>query len=254
MSFRTKILAVFTLTVVAVVAAMAWGYTIYSRQAFEQFDRQRSEALLAQFRREYAQRAEEIARRVQSIADAEATLRLAMELSRPQADASQYYNDGHGIAQSQQLDYFDIVTDDGSLITSAEWPARVGYKNEWVGSGANWNSQGAFLRRVELVDGVELGLLAVREVRVGEKRLFLIGGQRFDQDFLATLVLTPGMRALLYQNLQPAFSASALSDARGAVSRGDLFSPLIAEVQRTRGEVKQRMDWTADGASNSENM
>jgi len=33
----------------------------------------------------------------------------------------------------------------------------------------DWNSQAAFLGRVEMTDNVDLGLLAVRAVRVGEK-------------------------------------------------------------------------------------
>ncbi len=64
---------------------------------------------------------------------------------------------------------------------------------------------GAFLSRVEMPDSVDLGLLAVRTVRVGEKRIFLIGGQRLDQNFLASLVLPEGMRALLYRNLEQSF-------------------------------------------------
>ena len=156
--------------VVAAVTLVAYGVSVYSRRAFEEFDRQRTEVLVAQFRREYAQRGEEIARRVQGIADAEATVRMVIDLNRPQADASQYYNDARGIAQTQQLDFLDIFADDGTLISSAEWPARFGYKNDWVGSETDWNSQGAFLRRVDMPDTVELGLLAVRVVSVGEKQ------------------------------------------------------------------------------------
>src|ERR1019366_9553344 len=189
MSFRTKLLTFFTVTIVAAVTLVAWGVSAYARRAFEEFDRQRTEALVAQFRREYTQRGDEIAHRVQGIAHAEATVPMAIDLNRPQADASQYYNDARGIAQTQQLDFLDIVADDGTLISSSEWPARFGYKNAWVGSEPDWNSQGAFLRRVDMPDTVELGLLAVRAVRIGEKHLYLIGGQRLNQYFLATLVL-----------------------------------------------------------------
>jgi len=198
-SFRTKLLVFFVTTIVAAVTLVAWGVSVYTRRAFEEFDRQRTDALVAQFRREYAQRGDEIAHRVQSIADSEATLRMAMDLNRPQADASQYYNDSRGIAQSQQLDFLDIVADDGTLISSSEWPARFGYKNVWVAEEPDWNSKGAFLRRVDTPDAVDLGMLAVRTIRVGEKRLFLIGGQRLDQNFLATLVLPEGMRTLMYR-------------------------------------------------------
>src|SRR3974390_2229451 len=178
MSFRSKLLFFFTVTVVAAVGTVAYGVSAYTRRAFEQFDRQRTEALVAQFRREFSQRGDEIVRRMQGVSDAEATLRMAMDLNRPQADASQYYSYARGLAQSEQLDFFNIAADDGSLISSAEWPARFGYKNDWVALEQDWNSKGAFLRRVELPDSVEIGLLAVRTVRVGEKRLFLIGGER----------------------------------------------------------------------------
>lgn len=251
MSFRAKLLAFFTLTIVAAVTLVAWGVSAYTRRAFEDLDRQRTDALVAQFRREYAQRGEEIARRVQGIAEAEATLRMAIDLNRPQADASQYYNDARGIAQTQQLDFLDIVSDDGTLISSAEWPAHFGFKNEWVGSGNDWNAQGAFLQRVDTPDAVELGVLAVRTVSVGDKHLYLIGGLRLNQDFLATLVLPESMRAMLYRNLEQNFSAAALTDVRGPVAQADVFAPLINEVQRTHRELQKRIDWSSDRTANS---
>jgi signal transduction histidine kinase len=226
--------------------------SVYTRRAFEEFDRQRTDALVAQFRREYAQRGDEIAHRVQNISDAEATLRMAMDLNRPQADASQYYNDARGIAQSQQLDFLDIVADDGTLISSSEWPARFGYKNDWVTSEPDWNSKGAFLRRVETPDAMDLGLLAVRTIRIGEKRLFLIGGQRLDQNFLATLVLPEGMRTLLYRNLGEGFVPAELTDPHGPASQSELFSPIIAEVQRNRREFQKTITSGAPPNDNSE--
>ncbi len=252
MSFRTKLLLFFTVTVVAAVSIVAYGVSAYTRRAFEQFDRQRTDALVAQFRREFAQRGEEITRRVQGIADAEATLRMAMDLNRPQADASQYYNDAHGIAQSEQLDFLDIVADDGSLISSSEWPARFGYKNDWVSAEQDWNSKGAFLRRVDLPDSVELGLLAVRTVHVGEKRLYLIGGERLDQNFLATLVLPESMRALLYRNLDQGFVPSALTDAHGQAAQAELFSAFISDVQQSKREVQRNVISTSAGGASSE--
>ena len=252
MSFRTKLMAFFVVTIVGAVTLVAWGVSVYTRRAFEEFDRQRTDALVAQFRREYAQRGDEIAHRVQSVADSEATLRMAMDLNRPQADASQYYNDARGIAQTQQLDFVDIVADDSSLISSSEWPARFGYKNDWVSAEPDWNSKGAFLRRVDTPDAVDLGLLAVRTVRVGERRLFLIGGQRLDQNFLATLVLPEGMRTLLYRNLEQSFVPAELTDSHGPASQSELFAPMIAEVQKNRGELQRTITSGAGPNANSE--
>jgi signal transduction histidine kinase len=253
-TFRTKLLIFFLVTIVAAVSLVAWGVSAYAQRAFEDFDRQRTDALVAQFRREYAQRGDEIAHRMQSIADAEATLRMAMDLNRPQGDASQYYNDARGIAQTQQLDFIDIASDDGTLISSSEWPARFGYKNDWVAAERDWNSKGAFLRRVDMPDSVDVGLLAVRTVRVGEKRLFLIGGQRLDQNFLATLVLPEGMRALLYRNLEPGFVPAELTDPRGPASQPELFSELITEVQRTRHELQRTINSGAGSSASSESF
>ncbi len=244
----------FVVTIVAAVTMVAWGVSVYTRAAFEEFDRQRTDALVAQFRREYVQRGEEITHRVQSVADAEATLRMAMDLNRPQADASQYYNDAHGIAQSQQLDFMDIVADDGTLISSSEWPARFGYKIDWVSGEPDWNSKGAFLSRVEMPDAVDLGLIAVRSVRVGEKRLFLIGGQRLDQNFLVSLVLPEGMRTLLYRNLEQNFTPSELTDPHGAVSQPETFSSMIAEAQKNQKETQKTVTSGTGANTISENF
>ncbi|MCU1341403.1 MAG: integral rane sensor signal transduction histidine kinase [Candidatus Acidoferrum typicum] len=254
MSFRTKLLALFTVTIITAVTLVGWGVSSYTRREFELFARQRSDALVAQFRREYAQRGEEVAHRVQGIADAEATVRMAIDLNRPQADVSQYYNDAHAIAQSQQLDFFDIVADDGTLISSAEWPARFGYKNDWVTAEKDWNSQGAFLSRVDMQDGVDLGVLAVRTVRVGEKHFYLIGGQRLNQDFLATLVLPESMRVVLYRNLEQGFVASELTDQHGQVAQAELFVPLITEVQSSHRELQKTIESGTGRAATSESF
>jgi two-component system nitrogen regulation sensor histidine kinase NtrY len=248
MSFRAKLLAFFTLTIVGAVTLVAWGVTIYTRRAFEQFDAERTAALVAQFHREFTQQGDEIANRVQGIADAEATLRMAMDLNRPQSDASQYYNDARGLAQTQQLDFLDIVGNDGALISSSEWPARFGYKNDWVAATEDWNSKSAFLQRVELPENVDLGLLAVRVVRVGEKRLYLIGGRRLNQDFLATLVLPTGMRAMLYRNLEVEFVPAELTDSSGAVAQADRLASLIAEVRSKPKDTEEIIEWGPDAA------
>ena len=249
MSFRAKLLLVFTLTVVAAVALVAWGVSTYARRAFERLDRQRSDALVEQFRREFLQRGEEVARRVQGIADAEATVRMAIDLSRPQADASLYVNDALGLARTHQLDFFEMDNSDGVLISSAEWSARFGYKNDWVTAEKDWNARGAFLHREELPDNVALALTAVRTVRVGEKNLYLIGGQRLDQEFLASLVLPPGMRALLYRNLEPAFVPAALTDAAGEVPQAERFAPLIEQVQKQPRAIEQAIALPGDPAA-----
>lgn len=249
MSFRTKLLVIFLITVVASVAVVAWGVLRYTTRAFEEMDAQRTEALVAQFRKEFAQRGDEVARRVEGIANAEVTLRTAIALALPHPDLSLYVHDATGAAQEHGLDFVEFVNFDGTLISSAGYPARVGYKDEWVTAEKGWSSLGAFLKREELPDSVALSLTAVRTVPVGEKIFYVVGGQRLDQGFLTSLVLPAGMRALFYRNLEPAFVATALTDAAGEVAQADRFAPLIVQIQKNSHPLVQTIEWFPDPAT-----
>ncbi|MGB6430394.1 MAG: ATP-binding protein [Candidatus Acidiferrales bacterium] len=248
MSFRIKLLLAFTLTVGVAVALVAWGVSVSTRHAFEQFEAQRSQALLAQFQSEFAQRGDVVAHRISAIADSEATVRMALDLSRPGADSSIYVNDAQSLAKSFDLDFLDFATDDGMIVSSAEWPAHFGYKSDWIMSESDWNQQGAFLARVETADNVQLGMLAVRVVPVEGKNLYVFGGERLDKIFLATLVLPAGMRALLYSNLESSFDASAVNDASGPVPGADRLGTLVGTVQQQNAPAEETIAWSADPA------
>jgi two-component system, NtrC family, nitrogen regulation sensor histidine kinase NtrY len=226
-------LTIFSVTVVAgSVGLFGWGVDRFVRQQSEQEQRQKSGTLITQFRREFAHRGDEVVYAIDGIAQAEGTLRIAIDLSRAQSDPSLYARDAMGIASSRQIDFLEIVGDDGTLISSAQWPGRIGFKNDWVTQRADWNEQGAFLARVELPDKVELGLLCVRTVNVGEKKLYLVGGRKLDSDFLQALVIPAGMQVMLYRNLEAAFVPEALLDSEGAASQPERFTSLIGSIQK----------------------
>jgi len=246
MSFRAKLFLVFLATVLTSVVLVAGIVTHYTRAAFEDLDAQRTEALVAQFKKEYAQRGEEVAHQVENIANAEITLRMALDLARPNADQSLYVRDAMGAAQDHGLDFVEFVNSDGVLISSAQYPARVGYKNDWVTAGKDWRETGAFLKREELPDGVALSLSVVRMLPVGAKNFYIIGGRRLDQNFLASLVLPAGMRALLYRNLEPDFVSTSLTDAGGAVQQAERFAPIIEEIQKRPQPLVHTINWSQD--------
>jgi signal transduction histidine kinase len=232
MKLRTK-LVIFSVTFIAgSLGVLAWGVNRFVRQQFEQEQRQQSDTLVRQFRREFAHRGDEVVYALQGIAEAEGSLRMAIDLTRAQADPSLYAHDAQGIATSRQLDFLEIVADDGTLISSAQWPGRIGFKNDWVTRESDWNQQGAFLARVELPDNLELGLLAVRSVNVAEKKLYLIGGRRLGSDFLQALVIPAGMRVLFYRNLEAAFVPAALFDSEGPAGQPERFATLIGSMQK----------------------
>jgi signal transduction histidine kinase len=232
MSLRIKLFLLPVLGIAAAAALVAVGSEQYARRQFQQTQQQRTETLVAQFQREIAQRGEEVVRTVQSVANSEATLRMALDLTRPQADPSIYANDARGLANLYHLDYLELDSADGTLISSSTWPPASGYRNDWVASGTDWQHQGAFLSRVQLPDKVELGLLAVRVVQVGDRNLYVVGGWRFDREFLQTVAVPDGMRTLLYANLEPGFVPEALTGPEGPVAQADPFAPLVQSLQR----------------------
>jgi signal transduction histidine kinase len=252
MSFRTKLFLVFLITVLASVSLVAYGVTHYTQAAFEESDAQRSEALVAQFNKEYAQRGDEIARQVKNITDAEITLKVAIDLAGPRPDQSLYVHDAAGAAQDHGLDFVEFVNWDGTLISSAQYPARVGYKNDWVTANKNWNDSAPsfFLRKEELPDGVALSLTVVRTLSGGNnKDMYIIGGRRLDQNFLASLVPPAGTRVLLYRNLEPSFLASALTDPSGPFEQPDRLQPLIEQIQKQPQPLVRTINWSSDAAA-----
>src|SRR5271155_935413 len=129
------------------VALVTAGVTVATRRAFDELNRQHTDALVEQFQREFDRRGHDVLHRVQGIAEAEPTVRMAIDLSRPNADISVYVNDGHGVAKSHQLDLLDFVNNDGTIISSQESPARFNYKMEWVTKPEDWPARGAFLTK-----------------------------------------------------------------------------------------------------------
>ena len=251
MSFRVKLALIFTLTVVAAVTLVTWGVSSYTRKHFEELDQPRTAALIEQFQKEFAQRADEVSTRVAAIADpdSQATMTMAIRLSRG-TDPSEYVNDAFGLADSYQLDFLDIASGDGSIISSKEYAARFGYKLDWLlEPGVEWNKTKAFLHRTEVPNGTELSITAVRVVPVGDKKFYIAGGKRVDNKFLATLVPPPGMRAMFYPQLKAEFDPSALVDANGEVAQPDRLAHVIEAASRQAAPAEETIQWTADPAS-----
>jgi two-component system nitrogen regulation sensor histidine kinase NtrY len=222
-TFRTRLLVIFTVAVIASVGVVELLVSARTRESFENLEAKRVDALVAQFQKEYARRKLEIVHAVASIADSDAAVNMAIagECSATQAA---------DLAKAHNLDLLELVAGDGSILSSAEWPARFGYKEDWLTAGHGWEPQHAFLKREELKDGVTLSLLAVAVTTAGDRRMYVAGGQQLDREFLSTLVLPAGMRVLLYRNLDPHFSAAELIGGQP----GDLLlvRPLIEEVAR----------------------
>jgi two-component system, NtrC family, nitrogen regulation sensor histidine kinase NtrY len=244
MMLRRKLFAVFAITVLVSVTAVAWSISFLARRAFEKANEERTAALVGQFRREFNRRGEEVARRVDAIAAGEAATRMALALSHSSPDYSEYLNEARTIAESQQLDFLEFVDNQGTVISSAQWPGKFGYTETAV--TLSEIPSDTFLKQEELPDGAALGLFAIREVNLSEKPLFVIGGRRIDKEFLASLELPAETRAMFYQNLGTGFSPQFLIGAAGAVQQADRIAPMIQQLQRQSRETTMLVHWSSN--------
>ncbi len=155
-------------------------------------------------------------------------------------------------AENGRLDFLEFVGSDGTIISSAQWPAKFGYPEGGIGSFAASADQGAFLKQEELQDGAALGLFVVRATRVGEHPVYVIGGRHLDKSFLSGIDMPAGMRALLYQNRGERFAAELVVDpaetAAGSLRPAQELEPLIDAVRQSKQETSSLVHWSEDNA------
>jgi signal transduction histidine kinase len=206
MNLRQKLLLLFSLTVAAAVAAVAWTVLVRIRLVFEQRDAEETALFVSQFQREFQHRSADVAAAVEHLAATERARAMAFEIAQS-GDTAPYLNEAQTMAQDAQLDFLEIVGPDGKIVSSAQWPARFGYFEPIA-----WVDQPTFLKTEDLSDGSSaLGLFAIRAVGPSEatsaEPVRLIGGKRLDKSFLADLPVAPGMQIALYRDADESPSA-----------------------------------------------
>ncbi len=241
MNLRQKLLLLFSLTVAAAVAAVAWTVLVRVREVFDRRDQQETTLFVAQMQREFQHRSAEAAAAVDRLAARERVRTMAFELAQS-GDAALFVTEAQTLAQEEQLDFLEIVGPDGNVVSSAQWPARFGYPEPAAKAGA-----GSLLKREELPDGsTALGFFAVRSVR-GVEAVRLVGGKRLDQAFLADLPVTQNMQIGLYsdagaiavanqtpaQSSAAAFDPSRLVGANGVLAGSEHYQSLIDAARRS---------------------
>ncbi len=252
MTFRRKLLAVFALTVVLSVGAVAWLVLALTRNAFENAENQRTGALVSQFQREFSRRGDDVTRQVEVIAVSDPVSRMATALNGTSPNSADYFELAKSMADSHQLDFLEFLDEHGTIISSAQWPAKFGYPEPAFDSVSALKGQSAFLKREELQDSAALGLFAVQATGVGEQPVYVIGGRRLDKNFLSALDLPADMRVVLYQNRSGHFSPDSLLDpsaaGTGPTRPAEKFAPLIEAVRQSNQETTGTVAWSSDAA------
>jgi signal transduction histidine kinase len=243
MRLRTRLFLLVGGVVTVAVALVTWSVSDGARRSFETLDRQRTDALVRQFRTEFAVQRNDVARRLDRLAATDLVQRTALDVARRGGDYAPFVAEAASLAAIQGLDFLDLVAEDGTIISSAHWPARFGYHHSWATTPRATPSGDAFLQAVELPHETALGLVAVRTVPAGGRTLYLAGGRGLDQAFLKSLLLPPGVRVLLYRNLEPEVSGQQLLDASGRASQAAQLEPLIARVRQSGQESAETVEW-----------
>ena len=246
MNFRRKLLLLFALTVFLSVAAVAWIVSLVTRRAFEQANEQHAAALVGQFQREFKRHGDDVARRVEAIAASEATTRMALAVSRSNSEAGGYLNEAAAVAESHQLDFLEFVQANGTIVSSAQMPAKFGYPENSIANLPQLVNKAAFLKLEELPSGNSLGLFAVGAVTVGDKPLYVIGGQHVDRKFLGTIELPTGMRAMLFQTAGGPPPPSVITTSSEPLKQAEKLAPLIGEVEISKHQTNQLVHWSED--------
>lgn len=247
MSLRQKLLLLFSMTVAASVAAVAWTVLVRIRHVFEQRDQQETALVVNQFEREFQHRSNNVAAAIERLASSERARRIASEIAQS-GDTAPYFNEAQIMARDAELDFLELVGRDGAVISSAQWPARFGYPEPEASAPV----KGTFLKAEELPDSSSaLGMFAMRAVEGSDAALRLIGGRRLDQTFLADLPVAPGMTVGLYTDAAagtestssapgraaPPFESRCLAGASGDVPGAARYQPLIDSARSSGQEA-----------------
>jgi two-component system, NtrC family, nitrogen regulation sensor histidine kinase NtrY len=242
MKFRRKLLLGFALVIVVCVFSVAWMITYFARHNFEQLSKQRSSALASRFEHEFAERKMNVMRRLDSIAASDTAMRMAVAVNREFPDYGAFLNEAKAIADEQQLDFLEFTDEEGTILSSAQWPAKFGYKSP-IPVG---DTKGVFFRREDLPDGPVLGLCAVRKIAVGEKSLFVTGGKRIDRSFVASLGMPAGMRAFLYEDLRSDSGPPRLLNVLGLAIPIAPVAALIEQIRTDPRENSAVVHWSSN--------
>lgn len=233
MTFRTKLLLIFAFTVAGAVAIVTGGVLLSARRSFERADSRRREALLTQLRVELQSRGVDVGRAVERAAAAG----QVQELVAGTAD----YDSAQGVAQQESLDFLDILKPDLTILSSAHFPARFGYKNDWQITSQDWTTSDWMLTHIPTQDGTAVALVAIRPIP-GDNGI-AIGGRKVTPDFVKSLGEAPGMRAMLW------VPPSDVIDAQGEKLESQRMAGFLEHVLRAGRETTGVIQWTADKSS-----
>ena len=241
MSLNAKLLLLISLSITASVGMVAFLIEERAHEAFRRIEKERTETLVGQFRSEFNHEGVEITSSVEGIANSDAMQRSVSELTNG-ADLAGFINEAAGYATTAHLDFLDLIAPDGTIISSAHWPARFGYKQRWFLDGVAGVPvpANAFLRHVEMPQGTALAMLCIRPVKTHGASYYLLGGRKLEA-VLQALSPPAGLRFSIYS--APEKGPGELLGSGSSNIGLDKVMPLIQKAMDQRREQSSTVDW-----------
>lgn len=230
MSLRQKLLLLFSLTVILSVATVGWTVSARVRKVFDQIYQEQTAQQVSQFRLELDARSQAVADTLSTLAGSERMTRVAQELAL-NGDTTAFVTEAGSLAKDSRLDYLEIVGSDGSIISSAQWPARFGYPEPAAAIPIGQ----PFLKREDLPDGSSaVGLFAMRRAGNGSAAITLIGGRKLDQATVGELPVPAGTNVYFYSEGTVLDSSTTRGSEPARLAAGmQAFRPLIEEARKS---------------------
>ena len=231
-----------SLSITASVGMVAFLIEERAHEAFRRIEKERTETLVGQFRSEFNHEGVEITSSVEGIANSDAMQRTVSELTNG-ADLAGFINEAAGYATTAHLDFLDLIAPDGTIISSAHWPARFGYKQRWFLDGVAGVPvpANAFLRHVEMPQGTALAMLCIRPVKTHGCKL-LPAWRKKTGSRAATLCRLPRDCAFSIYSAPEKGPGELLGSGSSNIGL-DKVMPLIQKAMDQRREQSSTVDW-----------
>lgn len=152
MSFRVRLSLAFAAVASCAVLVIAAITFWLAMRNFRQSDAQIADALLGQVQRDLERTGEELTRVAGELATSDPVQRIAAD-----SDPFAHVDDAAALARGRGLEFLELLRPDGTIISSAHWPARYGYK-----SSLPLGREGAFVGHIDTSRGDQLAMIAVR--------------------------------------------------------------------------------------------
>ncbi len=201
MSFRLRLSFAFAVVASCAVLVIATITFSLAMRNFRQNDAQIADALLGQVQRDLERTGEELTRVAGELAASDSIQRVIAD-----PDPFTHVDDAATLAHARGLEFLELLRPDGTVISSAHWPARYGYK-----SSLPLGREGAFAAHIETAMGEQLVILAVRR----SPSIVVVSGSSIPRS-LAKLKLPSDVSLWIFEPQNRAVSTAGTHSATAA--------------------------------------